>query len=159
MKKLIASLLCAVSVLPAAAFAVEDNGLISPAPVEEPQAGYILQIDEERTDTQVAMMVPLRAVAEKLGFAVQWNGDGTIFMDDKTMHTTITLGEDLYQVTTSIKDATGMSAPFSLGMPPCMIGGKTYVPLSLFDALLGCQEGAVTMDGSVIILHTNPLNK
>lgn len=155
MKKRIASLLCAVSVLPAAAFAVEDDLLISPAPAEGPQAGYILQIDDARTDIQATMMVPLRAVAEKLGFVVQWNGDGTIFMDDGKMNTTITLGEDLYQVTTSIKDAVGMSVPFSLGMP----GGKTYVPLTLFDALLGCQEGAVIMNGSVIILNTNPLNK
>lgn len=159
MKKRIASLLCAVSVLPAAAFAVEDDLLISPAPAEGPQAGYILQIDDARTDIQATMMVPLHAVAEKLGFVVQWNGDGTIFMDDGKMNTTITLGEDLYQVTTSIKDAVGMSVPFSLGMPPCMIGGKTYVPLTLFDALLGCQEGAVIMNGSVIILNTNPLNK
>lgn len=160
MKKLFASALCTAMTLSLAvtAFAAEPM-LISPAPEEELQPGYILQIDGEDTGVRACIMVPLRAVAEKLGFEVIWNGDGSIFLDDGTMHSTITLGEDLYQVTTSVEGMEGMSAPFSLGMAPYAVNGITYVPLGLFDALLGSQQGAVTLEDGVICLDTDPLNK
>lgn len=172
MKKLIAFSLCAVLALSlsVSAFA-EEPVLIAPAPQEEepmdiapapetePQTGYALRIDGEDSGVRACIMVPLRAVAEKLGFEVVWNGDGTIFLDDGIMHSTITLGEDLYQVTTSIEGAVGMSAPFSLGMAPYAIDGTTYAPLGLFDALLGSQQGAVTMENGVICLNTDPLGE
>lgn len=94
--------------------------LAAPAPENDPQPGYTLKIDGEDTGVRACVMVPLRPVAEKLGFTVTWNGDGTIFMDDGVMHTTVTIGKDLYQVTTSNPDLVGMSAPFSLGVPPPM---------------------------------------
>lgn len=157
MKKWIVSLLSAVMALSlATAFAAEPL-LVSPAPESGPQPGYTLVIDGEDTGVQACIMVPLRAVAEKLGFEVVWNGDGTIFMDDGAMHTTVALGEDLYQVTTSVEGMVGMSAPFSLGMAPCAVNGVTYVPLGLFDALLGSRQGAVTMADGRICLDTDPL--
>lgn len=158
MKKSIASALCAALALSlsVAAFAAEPL-LISPAPETEPQPGYTLQVDGQDIGVRACIMVPLRAVAEKLGFEVIWNGDGTIFLDDGTMHSTITLGEDLYQVTTSIEGMVGMSAPFSLGVPPYAVNGTTYVPLGLFDALLGSQQGAVTMEDGMLCLNTDPL--
>lgn len=140
------------------AFAAEPL-LIAPGPVEEPQPGYALEIDGEDTGVRACIMVPLRTVAEKLGFEVVWNEDGTIFLDDGTMHSTVTLGVDLYQVTTSVEGMVGMSAPFSLGMAPCAMDGVTYVPLGLFDALLGSMQGAVTMEDGVIRLDTDPLDK
>lgn len=171
MKKWIASALCAVMALSlsAAAFAAKPAG-ISPtaaeapadaaqAPAEDPQPGYALQIDGRDAGVRACVMVPLRTVAEKLGFQVTWNGDGTILLDDGSMHSTVTIGKDLYQVTTSNPDMAGMSAPFSLGVPPYVVSGVTYVPLGLFDALLGSQEGAVTMENGVIHLDTDPLNK
>lgn len=160
MKKLTAFALCAVMALTLSvtAFAAEPL-LISPGPEEEPQTGCTLRIDGEDTGVRACIMVPLRSVAEKLGFEVEWNKNGTIFLDDGTMHSTVTLGEDLYQVTTSVEGMVGMSAPFSLGMAPCAMDGVTYVPLGLFDALLGSMQGAVTMADGVICLDTDPLNK
>lgn len=160
MKKLIAFSLCAVMVLSLSVSAFAEEPMVtSPAPEAEPQTGYALQIDGEDTGVRACIMVPLRAVAERLGFRVVWNGDGTIFLDDGTMHSTITLGEDLYQVTTSVEGMVGMSAPFSLGMAPYAVNGVTYVPLGLFDALLGSQQGAVTMTDNAICLDTDPLGK
>lgn len=170
MKKLIAFSLCAVMALslPVSAFAAESLD-IAPAPQDEEaldialapdaelQTGYALRIDGEDIGVRACIMIPLRAVAEKLGFEVVWNGDGTIFLDDGTMHSTVILGEDLYQVTTSIEGAVGMSAPFSLGMAPYAVDGVTYAPLGLFDALLGSQQGAVTMENGAICLNTDPL--
>lgn len=160
MKKLIAFSLCIVMALSLSMSIFAAGPMaISPAPAEEPQTGYALQIDGEDTGVRACIMVPLRAVAEKLGFEVVWNGDGTIFLDDGTMHSTITLGEDLYQVVTSVEGMVGVSAPFSLGMAPYVVNGVTYVPLGLFDALLGSQQGAVTMENGAICLNTDPLNK
>lgn len=160
MKKLIVSVRCAAMALSLAvtAFAAEPV-LIATGPQEEPMPGYTLRIDGEDAGVRACIMIPLRAVAEKLGFEVVWNGDGTIFLDDGVMHSTVTLGEDLYQVTTSVEGMVGMSAPFSLGMAPYAVNGTTYVPLGLFDALLGSQQRAVTMEDGAICLDTDPLGK
>lgn len=48
---------------------------------------------------------------------------------------------------------------FSLGMAPYAVNGVTYVPLGLFDALLGSRQGAVTMTDGTICLDTDPLGK
>lgn len=172
MKKLIVSALCATMALSLSitAFAAapmviapapEETSptVIAPAPENDLQPGYTLQIDGEDTGVRACIMVPLRTAAEKLGFTVTWNGDGTILLDNGTMHSTVTIGQDLYQVTTSMEGMVGMSAPFSLGVPPIVTGGTTYVPLGLFDALLGSQQGAVTMEDGVICLDTDPLGK
>lgn len=160
MKKWIASALCAVMALSlsAAAFAAKPPDATQ-APTETPQSGCTLEIDGKDAGVRACVMVPLRAVAEKLGFQVTWNGDGTILLDDGSMHSTVTVGQDLYQVTAGSPDMVGMSAPFSLGVPPYVVSGVTYVPLGLFDALLGSQEGAVTMENGVIRLNTDPLNR
>ena len=73
--------------------------------------------------------VPLRAVAEALGFTVTWNGDGTVTVDSGEMHSVITIGEDRYQAVTSIEGAVGATGPLQLGAPPYVIHGTTYVPL------------------------------
>lgn len=133
--------------------------VVAPGPEEKAQPGYILRIDGKDTDVRACVMVPLRAVAEKLGFTVTWNGDGSILLDNGVMHSTVIVGQDLYQVTTSNSDLVGMSAPFSLGVPPYVANGTTYVSLGLFDALLGSQQGAVTMENGIISLDTDPLGK
>lgn len=172
MKKLIASALCAAMALSlsATAFAAgpmvispvpteTTPAVVAPGPEEKAQPGYILRIDGKDTDVRACVMVPLRAVAEKLGFTVTWNGDGSILLDNGVMHSTVIVGQDLYQVTTSNSDLVGMSAPFSLGVPPYVSNGTTYVSLGLFDALLGSQQGAVTMENGIISLDTDPLTK
>ncbi len=172
MKKLIASALCAVTALSlsATAFAAEPVGIsssptmaapagISAAPADPSRAGYTFQVDSEDMGFCVNVAVPLRAVAEKLGFQVTWNGDGTISMDNGVMNCTVTLGKDSYQVVTSVEGLVGMSAPFSLGMAPYIVNDTAYVPLGIFEALLGNQAGAVTMENGVLSLHTDPLNK
>ena len=171
MKKLITSALCAAMVLTlsVSAFAAESKTTSSNSPTEastvidlasdeKTQSGIALEIDGKETDVRACIVIPLRAAAEKLGFKVTWNGDGTISLDNGVMNCTITLGKDRYQVTTSNPDLDGMSAPFSLGMAPYCIDGVTYVPLGIFEALLGNQAGAVTMENGVISLRTDPLN-
>lgn len=117
-------------------------------------SGYTLQVNGSDTEIDVCVMVPLRALAEKLGFTVVWNGD-SIRVDTGDVHTDVTLGVDRYVITTSKEGMVGMSAPFSLGCAPYATNGVTYVPLSLFDALLGNREDAITGDSGVISIQTD----
>lgn len=117
-------------------------------------SGYTLQVNGSDTDIDVCVMVPLRALAEELGFTVVWNGD-SIRVDTGDVHTDVTLGVDRYVITTSKEGMVGMSAPFSLGCAPYATNGVTYVPLSLFDALLGNREDAITGDSGVISIQTD----
>ncbi len=173
MKKLIALSLCAVMALSlsVAALAADEPLLISPATeTDEPmviapapetdefQPGYALRIDGQDTGVRACVMVPLRAVAEKLGFSVVWNGDNTITVTGDALYANLTLGEDQYFTAPTQEGLLGASL-FSLGMAPYAVDGVTYVPLGLFDALLGSQQGAVTMQGNAICLDTDPLGK
>lgn len=117
-------------------------------------SSYTLQVNAASTDIDVCVMVPLRALAEELGFTVTWNGS-TIRVDTGDVHTDVTIGVDRYVITTSNEALVGMSAPFSLGCAPYATNGVTYVPLSLFDALLGNREGAITGDTGVISIQTD----
>lgn len=117
-------------------------------------SGYTLQVNGSDTDIDVCVMVPLRALAEEPGFTVVWNGD-SIRVDTGDVHTDVTLGVDRYVITTSKEGMVGMSAPFSLGCAPYATNGVTYVPLSLFDALLGNREDAITGDSGVISIQTD----
>lgn len=159
MKKWIVSALGAAMTLSltTAAFASEPL-LGSPAPVGASRGGYALQIDGEDTGVRACIMVPLRSVAEKLGFEVVWNGDNTITVTGDDLYADLTIGEDRYFTAPTQEGVMGASL-FSLGMAPYAVDGVTYVPLGLFDALLGSQQGAVTMEDGVIRLDTDPLNK
>ncbi len=117
-------------------------------------SGYTLQVNGTSTDIDVCVMVPLRALAEELGFTVTWNVS-SVRVDTGDVHTDVTIGVDRYVITTSHEDMVGMSAPFSLGCAPYATNGVTYVPLSLFDALLGNQEDAITGDTGVISIQTD----
>lgn len=136
----------------------DENGIppvIAPAPTDTAPAndetGYVLTVDG-KDKTTVPVMVPLRAVAEALGFTVTWNGDGTITLDSGVMHTVLTLGEDSYQAVTSMESAIGATGPISLGVAPCAVNGVTYVPLQAFDIILG--NNAVSMNNGGISINT-----
>lgn len=157
MKKLFALALCAALAVPTVVSALAADTttpLFAPAPAVEEAVGYDIYVDGKDTGKDVCMLVPLRSFAEQLGFTVTWNDGGTVTVDNGTMHSTITIGKDLYQVVTSIDDAVGMSAPFSLGTAPFVVNGTTYVPLELFEALLGNLEGGMTLENGVLSIRT-----
>lgn len=116
---------------------------------------YSLKIDGKATDTDVMVLVPLRETAEKLGFKVLWNNDGTILVDDGIMHSYITIGKNDYIVSTSVDDLVGTSAPFSLSGAPVISGGKTFVPVEFFRPLMGNSDDIIKTDGSVISISKN----
>ncbi len=160
-KKAIACLAMAlVCTMIVPAFAAEPNGptLIAGEPAEtagtvmEDIGRYAVAVDGADLGAEACIMVPLRAVAEALGFTVTWD-HGTVLVDNGTIHTIVTIGEDLYAITTSIEGADGMSAPFSLGIPPYVTKGVTYVPLSLFRALM--PEAEITVENGRVSIQTS----
>jgi len=85
-------------------------------------------------------MVPLRTVAEELGFKVTWNAtDRSVSLDDGTVKTTIHIGNDSYFKASS--QAIGLTRAISLGAAPVIVDGRTYVPAALFDLLSGDYKG------------------
>lgn len=79
-------------------------------------------------------MIPLRLVAEALGFEVTW--DSSIRgakLDDGNVKTTVVIGEDSYYKASS--KAIGLTQSIELGAKPELIDNTMYVPAELFNLL------------------------
>ena len=159
MKKLLTAIL-AVSLLgavmlPVLAAEPEPPAVIAPTPEESLAApGFAVEIDEENTGARACVTVPLRAVAEKLGFTVAWD-NGTVTVTGPERYARLTIGADQYFAAPAREGLAGASL-FSLGCAPYVSNDTTYVPVELFDALLGCKEGAVVLEGSAVKISTDP---
>ena len=82
------------------------------------------------------VIVPLRPTAEALGFTVVWDdARNVIMLDNQMVKTQLTIGKDSYYKQSS--KAIGLTQPIQLGYAPTIIDGRTYVPLGLFELLLG----------------------
>ena len=153
MKKVISVILtCGLLTTGAAAFAEGGEMLLTAAPE---QKEYSIVINNEKLDlgeskvfeSEKNIMLPLRKVAEKLGFKVEWNDERKgVTLDDGTVNATVYIGEDTYYMASSI--AIGMSAPTPLGTAPILKNSTTYVPAELFN-VLNCGE-AYTVKDNVI---------
>lgn len=163
MKKLLTGMislaLLAAMALPA--LAANGNLLIAPAPGASPAAaedtaaaGYAVEIDGEDSGVRAQVMVPLRAVAEKLGFTVAWD-NGTVTVTGSERYAQLTAGVDQYFAAPTQEGMMGASL-FSLGCAPYVVNDATYVPVELFDALLGCKEGTVVLEGNTVKISTDP---
>ena len=125
--------------------------VISPAPT----TGYqqTIQVDSQKTDINSRVMVPLRALGEKLGFTVTWK-DGEAKLENKDIFTVVTPGEDVYFICTNHKDMEGMSAPIPYAAAPYLFHDTMYVSLDFFQTLMDYQNGNITLDGSTIQINT-----
>lgn len=96
-------------------------------------------------------LVPLKAVSGALGFSLKWDAKTkTASIDNGTVKTDITVGRDAYYKASS--KAIGLTQALPLGAGAQIIKGNMYVPVALFDLLLG--EGTVTIEGEHITLST-----
>ena len=142
--------------IPALAAGPEPPQVTAPASEEAAAPGFAIEIDGEDCGAQAHVMVPLRAVAEKLGFTVTWD-NGTITVTGPERYAELTIGVDQYFAAPTQEGMAGASL-FSLDCPPVLMGDVTYVPVELFDALLGCQEGAVVLEGNTVKISTDPVS-
>ena len=129
----------------------DEPMVIAPAPT----TGYqqTIQVDGQKTDVSSTVMVPLRALGEKLGFTVTWK-DGEAKLENKDIYTVVRPGDDVYFITTNHKDMVGMSAPISYTVVPYVSNSTTYVSLDFFKTLMDYQNGSITLDGSTIQINT-----
>lgn len=153
MKKTFAAgiLLALLLTLPAGA---ADTAIV-PISAPVPHSGYAIEVNGKAVDAQAAVLVPVRAVGEALGFTVTWEKAlGGARLDNGQVHTEVIPGRDLFVVTSS--KAIGMTAPFSLGVAPVILGGTLYVPVGLFRPLLGNRAEAVTVTDGVVSITAAP---
>lgn len=149
MKKIINTIV-ALGIILSSSGAYAQQPLLTSAPA---QAAYRIVIDG--TDLPAGgvytegknIMLPLRSVAEKLGFKVEWDGETqSVSLDNGEVNTKIRIGEDRYYMASS--KAIGMSAPTVLGAAPVNKNGTTFVPAEMFN-ILNCGE-AFTVENNVI---------
>lgn len=75
-------------------------------------------------------MIPLRSVAEGLGYTVTWNGESrSVELAKGAQYITMSIDKDEY--------AFSRRAPQSLGAAPTLVGDFTYVPLSFIEEIIG----------------------
>jgi protease inhibitor len=89
--------------------------------------------------------LPLRSIAEALGFEVEWNGEfKSISLSNMPQYVTMTINVDGYTI--------AKTAPMPLGAAPVIKDNVTYVPTELFTDLLDYN---VENDGESIIITDN----
>lgn len=158
MKKLVkAMLVCGMITSMTAAVQADEPTVISPAPnAEEVLVGQQqIRVDGENVDLSKLdlstyiyskndnVMVPLRAVAEKMGCSVAWDAEKqAVTVGDDEWEIVLNIGEDSYYGVTKIKDAVGMTAPQTYGFSPEIVEDRTFVPAKMFE-LMGYTYNSV----------------
>lgn len=110
-------------------FAVSVNGnLLETADI------YVSEKDE--------VMIPIRAVAEALGFTVGWDS-GRVTLTKSPVYVTFAIGEDSYTF--------AKTAPMQIGQAPELVNELTYVPDTFFSTILEAditvaQNGEITIN-------------
>lgn len=162
MKKFICTVLACGILTSAAAVYADEPMVIAPAPTS---SGYSVVIENNTLDLggetvyelNKHMMVPLRTVAEKLGFKVKWDGECQgISLDNGEVNTIVYIGQDNYYMASST--AIGMSAPTALGVAPALKNGTTYVPADMFN-ILYCEDVVSVKDNVITIKTDNDNNE
>ena len=162
MKKFICTVLACGILTSAAAVYADEPMVIAPAPTSSSYSVVIenntLDLDGETVyELNKHMMVPLRTVAEKLGFKVKWDGECQgISLDNGEVNTIVYIGQDNYYMASST--AIGMSAPTALGVAPALKNGTTYVPADMFN-ILYCEDVVSVKDNVIKIKTDNDNNE
>ena len=149
MKKILISIITATLLFSGNVFAIEEEVslLIAPAPIaneviDEP----IIMVENEKVDLKQFnltkylyeengnTMVPVRAVAEKMGYVVDWDGENRIItVGNEKWQAVVTIDKDSYYGVSKI--AIGMTAPMSYGAKAVIIEDRTFVPAKMFELM------------------------
>ena len=109
--------------------------------------GEILEAPEAWTTEDDVVMLPLRAIAEKIGFNVMWSQElRTVMLDDSI---TLTIGEDAYY---NMK----YDEPITLGTASEIRDGRTFVPLPFFREVVP-MNNAYVFENQIVINNEEPM--
>lgn len=96
----------------------------------------------ETTDYNGKCLIPVRAVAETMGYQVQWAADTkTVVLVKDAHYITFTIGIDGYTF--------AKIAPMPLGCTPVIIDDTAYVPFEILTEIMNV-DGSYVDDGFVI---------
>ena len=88
-------------------------------------------------------MIPLRSVAEGLGYDVAWNGEEmSVAVANDNVNIKIYIGKDSYYIESA--KGTGMANPVMVGATPELKDSKTYVPVVMITMLRHYDSLSVT---------------
>jgi hypothetical protein len=109
--------------------------------------GWPILVDGEQIDAPAAfqtedgiLMIPLRAVAEALGFDVNWDG----------AMRSVRLGVAIHLWIGNTEVHVGRMAPINISATPRIVNGSTYVPLDFFRNVLNVPN-AFAFEGQIEI--------
>lgn len=119
-----------VAILITSAFAASNSIIVNEQPLEG--ASYI--VNEGR------IMLPVRAICEKLGFTVEYDEPSDTVMLVK-LPVTVTF------VPTVDGYTFARTAPMKLGVAPILVNDRTYVPVEFFKEII---PGTLTVENDVV---------
>ena len=141
-KKILCLALCTV-ISGTALNAWANEPVISTIEDEIIEGKQVLTVDGKNVDISAlpaaydengCVMVPLRAVAEAMGYDVEWNSEEkSVEISDGEWAALAYIGEDSY--TAYSKTAIGMTAPQNYGAAAVIVDGTTFVPADMFELL------------------------
>ena len=102
--------------------------------------GEVIDAPPAYVNADGRVMVPVRAIAEALGFKVTWDDETRMVIIGNII--TFAPGKDYYTY--------ARMAPISLGVAPELKDGRTYVPLSLFTEVARFNN-AYIFEGQIVI--------
>lgn len=135
----------------------DDIMVIAPAPAESEDIVGVpeITVDGEKLDLSKLnvsqymytenenTLVPLRVIAEKMGYTVSWDDkEKEVKVGNDEWEVVFNIGVDSYYGVTKIKDAVGMTGPQSYGVLPKIADNTTYVPAKMFE-LMGYEFSSV----------------
>ena len=107
--------------------AVQQCKLTVAGKVMDPAEGAVLQENN-------VVMIPLRKVAEQLGYTVTWDPDDqSVRVEMNIAYIIVKPGEDWYERIGTIKKVN-LNHIFQYGAGPVNVNGTMYVPAQLFEA-------------------------
>lgn len=90
--------------------------------------------------------IPLRIVAEKLGFTIEWDSaTNTAKLDNGTVKTSVILNNNSYYKESS--NSIGLTQSKKLAVAPTFINGNLYVSAELFNLLYSNPQTVTIVDG------------
>ena len=105
------------------------------------------------------LMVPLRPVAEQLGYTVAWDDeDQCAYIEMNTVYMHLYPRVDMYERIGSLK-TVNLNHIYQYGIGPENVEGMLYVPAKLFEAFFNdvfIEEGSLVIAPQEVYLHRAP---
>ena len=129
-----------IAVLPEVELPTDESGVWTAEEMPIFVNGKEIESHKAYTKENGAVMVPIRAVAETLGFNVSWDSESNSVVLDNGI--TLSIGNDYYTYF--------RTAPIELGTAPELNNSTTFVPLTFFSKVARMGEAALTC-GEIVI--------